>query len=225
VTAENAAVLALARARQHVAEPNESHALIYARLGLRQQQLFAHAAKINPDYFGVCANAALTDGAVNLADIADPVPTPDLITRMEVLEPGESLLEPGAEIHTVPLNDPNGAFPPRVTLRNHVIRSVGADLMGVGSIRIYYSRLPHPIPPAGRDVVLEMPGEHWMLLVLDAERDLYHRSVPEGADRAGLVERVTAEEAPMLAAWEAHVAGYAGNMQARFASQTGQAIP
>lgn len=222
-TVEDAAVLALARARQYTSEVNENRALIYARIGVRQQELFAIANRVNPDYFGVCAHAPVAAGVVNLATIADPVPTPDLVQRIEIYDAGISLYAVGEEVNPVTLHDQGATFPPRVIFRSNVLYGVGVDLVGVDELRIYYARIPASIPPTGKDIELEIPSPHDMLLVVDAERDIYRRSVKEGADE--LMARATADEAPLLAAFQAHVATYSGSVQTRFARQTTMAPP
>jgi hypothetical protein len=221
-TAEDVALLALARARQHTSEVNESRALIYSRIGIRQQELFRIANAINPDYFGVCAHAPVTAGVVNLATIADPVPTPDTIQRIEIYDVGTSTYAVGDEVSPVALHDQNAAFPPRVVMRDKKMYQVGTDLALVDEIRIYYARIPAAILPAAKTTVVEIPEPHHMLLVVDAERDLYRRSV---ADPTALVAMADKDEAPLLEAFTAHVSTYAGSLQTRFATQTTQAVP
>lgn len=226
-TAEDIAVLALARARQHTSEVNENRALIYSRIGLRQQELYTLANKIDPEFFGVCAHApvAFVDadanpvpgGLVNLATIADPVPTPDLIQQIEIYDPGTSEYAVGDEVNPVRLDDTGSAFAPRVVMRNRVMYGVGTDLVGVGEVRIYYAKIPAAIPPSGRTTVIEIPDPHWMLLVVDAERDLYRRSVADAGLRETLVKMADADEAPLLAAFTAYVGAYASSLQTRFA--------
>jgi hypothetical protein len=221
-TAEDVALLALARARQHVSEVNESRALIYARIGIRQQELFREANAINPDYFGVCAHAPVSGGQVNLATIADPVPTPDLIQRIDIYAVGTSDYAVGDEVNPVTLHDQDAAWPPRVIMRSKVLYGVADDLDGVSQLRIYYARIPAAIAPTGRTTVVEIPEPHHMLLVVDAERDLYRRSQK---DAGALVAMADAAEAPLLEAFRAHVATYAGSLQTRFATQTSPAAP
>jgi hypothetical protein len=225
-TAEDIAVLALARARQHTSEVNESRALIYSRTGLRQQELFALANKIDPEFFGVCAHAPVSfvdadddpvpGGLVNLSTIADPVPTPDLIQRIEVYDAGTSDYAVGEEVNPVRLDDTGSAFAPRVVMRNRVMFGVGTDLAGVDEVRIYYAKIPAAILPSGRTTEIELPDPHWMLLVVDAERDLYRRSVADPGLRDTLVKMADADEAPLLAAFTAYVSAYASSMQTRF---------
>lgn len=221
-TAEDIALLALARARQHVSEVNESRALIYSRIGIRQQELFALAAKINPDYFGVCAHAPVSDGMVNLATIADPVPTPEMIQRIDIYAPGTSDYAAGDEVNPVTLHDQGASWPPRVVMRNKVLYGVGVDLDGVSQVRIYYSKIPAAILPTGAATEVEMPEPYHMLLVVDAERDLYRRSQKDAAPFVALAD---AAEAPLLEAFTAHVSAYAGSLQTRFATQTTPAAP
>jgi hypothetical protein len=221
-TVEDVAILALARARQYTSEVNENRALIYARIGVRQQELFALAGKINPDYFGVCAHAPVSTGSVNLNTIADPVPTPDLIQRIEIYDAGTSAYAVGDEVFPVTLHDQGSAFPPRVIVRDRVMYGVANDLDGVDEVRIYYSRLPASIGPTDKTVTVELPEPHQMLLVVDAERDIYRRSVTAPEPH---MARASADEAALLDAFRAHVSTYAGSLQTRYGTQTTAAAP
>ena len=225
MTIEEIAQIALSRATQYTDEVSESRALLYARIGQRQQELFAMAGRISPDYFGVCATGALVGGALDLADIADPVPTPELIQRIEIEDRGTSAYASGAEVAPVALADASAAFPPRVTLRNRVLRQVGTDLAGVVSLCVHYSRIPAAIPPTGGSTAAELPAQYQMLLAIDAERDLYRRGVQNPVERQTLMARATTDEEPLLQEFVAHVAGYAGSIQTRFGTQTTAAAP
>lgn len=219
MTAEEATTLALARAREFSEQVTANRALAYWRLGKRQAELFSLVAQASPDYFGVCARAALSGGAVDLTDVADPVPGIEHLQRVEVYDPGtHPTLLAGDEIHLVPLQDPEVSFPPRMTLRDRVLRAVGSDLDGVAELRIYYARTPLALGPASRDTALEIPDPFLGLLIVDLARDLVRRSgaLPP-AERSAHIALLDAEEASELQAFLAHTASFAGPLESRFA--------
>lgn len=222
---EEAALAALARAQEHSNQVPTTRSVIYRRIGQRQQDLFAMAARVNPDYYGVCAKASLRDldgewvGVANIAAISGDTPPAEQLTRIEVYNPGTSDYEAGREVYVVPLSDPGVADPPRVTVRNRVIRQVGTDLVGVETLEVFYSRSPTSITGADGQRDLELPEQFQELLVVDAARDLFRRStlLP---NRLALVSAMDAEEKPMLADYLAHVQRFAGPMVSRFDAQT-----
>lgn len=230
MTVEEIAVAALARAMEHSDKVPTTRSVLYRRIGQRQQDLFAMAARISPDYYGVCAKASLRDGdgewvgAADIAAIAGDVPPAEQITRIEILDAGTSTYAVGDEVNIVPQGDPNVAFPPRVTLRNRVIRQVGTDLEGVEKLEVFYSRSPVPVTAADEDREMELPAQFQELLVVDAARDLFRRStlLP---NRPALVALMDAEEKPLLADYLAHVQRFAGPLVSRFDAQTRNALP
>lgn len=225
MTVDQVAVAALARAMEHSRQIPTTRSVIYRRIGQRQQDLFAMAARVNPDYYGVCAIASLRDaddewvGASDISAIGGDVPPVEQLARIEVQDPGTSEYAVGQEVYVVPLSDPGVAFAPRVTVRNRVIRQVGTDLAGVEKLEVFYSRSPTPITGADEDRELELAPQFQELLVVDAARDLFRRStlLP---NRPALVALMDAEEKPMLADYMEHVRRFAGPLVSRFDAQT-----
>lgn len=217
--ADDVCTYALARLTELGASAPVARSLMYRQIGVRQQQLYARAARVNPDWAGVCATAALDQGAADLSDIAPPIETPERIQRIEIADPGTSNYAAGDEVHPVPLQDQvYAALPPRVTVRNRVIRGVGADLDGVISLRVSYARVPLALGPSDGARVLDLPEPHAELLVVDLARYLVRKSTTLAPDaRAAAVEALTAEEATLLLEFDAYVHGYVGPLTSRFA--------
>jgi len=182
---------------------------MYRRLSVRQQQLFARAAAINPEYYGVCAVAPLSNGAVDLKDLGDPVYRADSLSRIEIADKGTSGYANGDEVHVVALTDPDAALPPRVTVRNGVVAQVGTDLNGVVSLRVFYSRLPLSIGPNDGSKELELLDPFQELLVVDLARYLVEHTLGLDATLRGqALPLLEAEEKDLLALFDAHVKAY-----------------
>lgn len=134
---------------------------MYRRIGYKQRHLFQLAAKVNPERFGVCANADLTTMMADLNDITTPVPVPAHVDRVEVLDAGGSSYAVGTEITIVGVADAEAELAPRAFLRNGVLIGYGTDLENVTSIRIYYPRLPDlfTLSDRAKAVELEAPWD------------------------------------------------------------------
>lgn len=219
MTAEEITLAALFRALEFTNTVPSTRSVLYRRIGVRQQQLFARAASVNADYFGICATGGLDDGAADLGDFAPPVEAPESITRVEIADPGSSPYDEGTEIRVVPSTDVGVELPPRMTLRNRVLRQVSTDLAGVLSIRVAYSRVPLAIGPADGAVTVQIPAPHDELLVVDLTKTMLTKGVDmDGAARGAALELLATEEAELLLAFDSHVASFAGNRSARFGS-------
>lgn len=217
MTVEEIAIAALARALEFSNVIPSTRSVMYRRIGIRQQQLFARAAQINPEYFGICATGGLTDGAADLNDMTPPVESPETITRIEVDNGGTSPYAPGQEIRIVSSADVMAELPPRVTVRNRIIRQVGTDLVGVLAIRILYAKLPLAIGPTDGAVVIALPEPHAELLVVDLTKELVFKTLSMGAaSRTAALEVLAAEETVLLDAFDRHVAQFVGALAARF---------
>lgn len=217
MTTEDIAVLALARATEFTDHVPSTRSLMYRRIGVRQQQLFARAARVNPEYFGICATGVLEDMQADLADLVTPLEAADTVTKIEVANAGTSALSTGMEVRVVALSDPEAELPPRCTIRNRVIRGVGNDLAGVVSVTIHYSRLPVRLTATDGAKEMELPEPHTELLVVDLAKDLIAKTVMlSPPDRTVALEVFSAEEEPLLLAFDAHVREYAGSRSARF---------
>jgi hypothetical protein len=218
MTPEEIAVLAMARCSEITDSYPKARSVMYRRIGVRQQQLFTIAAGINPDYYGTDATTLLVGGAADLADIADPVPTPEQITRVEVNSvAGGSPFAVGREINVVPVADAlSAALPPRMTLRDGVLEGVAADLATVTGIRLYYSRQPKMIAPTDGAVPTEIPSPHDELLVVDLAMTLLKAATKiSAAERGAAITSLANEEAGLLVGWQDHVENY-GPVVSRF---------
>lgn len=205
-----AALMELAAFGEHFPS---SRAALYRRIGVRQQQLFAMAAGINPDWAGVCLTASLENGVANLRTLilgtADPLPPAEHISRVEVLEPGVSDWLAGEPVTLVPSDDPSAGLAPRMHVRDWVFRSVGAELDGVVSIRVHYSRVP-PVPAvlSAQGTSLEIAEPHTEVLVFDVAAAILQRAAALRVEvPAGAVEFVKVREAEAVEAFRQHVAG------------------
>lgn len=219
LTVEDVVVQALARASEvaEIGPQPMARTVMYRRVGVAQQRLFLLAARANLEYFGVCATAVLdASGQADLADIATPVPTPELIQRIAIDDPGTSAYAAGTQVHLVSVADPDVANAPRMTLRDHVLRAVGDDLAQVTSVVVYYSRLPAAFGAGDGPKVVEVPEPFDELLVLDLTRWLLARSPLTNPARDTALASVEAEAAQLLDDFLAHV-GRFGPVEARFA--------
>lgn len=202
-----------------------SESSLIRRVSQRQMELFAVANQINPDYFGVCATAGVPYGAADLREMRPPVFGADSISRVEIKDPGTSAYLLGQEVHVVSYDDVNSAFPPRVTIRDLIVKQVGTDLAGVGALEVYYPRSPLPIPLDNPAYVIDLPQQFQELLVLDLAREIFRRALHLGDTRADLIGLMSEEEAPLMENFLGHVRRYTGSQIQRFATRTTQAAP
>lgn len=201
--------------------PN-ANSLLYRRMGVRQQQLFAVAAQLNPDYFGIYATVVLAAGAADMSlMLGDGVLEAELVTRILVEDKGTSTYANGQQVNIVDLADPEVADAPRVSIRGGIIRQIGTDLVNVTSLRVEYSYRPGLI---GQDddgqTVLLLPTSFGELLVIDLARDLTAKAMDIDAAKKGVIsEALKAEEAGLLASFGEHVMKFV-NPQRRFGDPT-----
>lgn len=211
MTVEEMAKLAMARTSEITSHYPSTRALIYRRLGLRQREIMAMGAKLNPDYYGTCAESLLDDMlATDLNDIVEPVPTPELVEMVTIEDPGDSGLVAGQEVNIVTRHDVEAELPPRMTLRDLVLQSVNDDLEGVVSVMIWYSRLPALIGPGDKDSAIELQSPWDELLAIDGAIQLLQKATRlDAAIRTGAIADLRSEEAPLLAGYLDHVKAYA----------------
>lgn len=195
---------------------------MYVRIGDRQRELFARAGRINSERFGTSAFADLqeVDGqqVIDLADIADPVSSPELIDLIEVKElvdPGDidedaPTLAVGDEVTVVTVRDKAAEDPPRVFVRDKLVIGVDNDLANALSLRFYYPRLPEAIGQADKTREVEFDEPYDRLLTLDLTKWLLAKSDLEAAAKEKAIASFTAEETILLASFDEHVAGYGG---------------
>lgn len=219
MNAEDVAVLALGRAIEFSPKVPSARSVMYRRIGIRQQQLFIHAAKLNPDWAGVKANAppVLWEGvlALDLADLTECAS--DLLTKIEISVPGTSAYVAGQEVNIVSLVDPDVADAPRVLVRNRVIQAYNNELAGVTSLDIFYSRVPHALAPTDAATVIELYDPHSELLVIDLTRHLLQKTIVlNPSERTAAIAVLEAEEKSLLGEFEEHVRRYSDATVARF---------
>lgn len=214
MTADQVVESALARIAGTGDQPKSARSPFYHRIGVRQQQLFVEAAKVDPEFYGVCAIGTLEDGAVSIAAMAPPVKSAAAITRIEIEDPGTSGLAAGTEVVPVRVQESDYAMDsPRVLLRNRSIISLGGDLDGVVSIKVSYPYQPEPIT-AG-DTELELPDPFGELCVVDLAKWMLRR-IPATELVQQLTQSLNAEEEALLADWAAYVGTFADSRQGRF---------
>lgn len=216
LSCEEVAVQALARAAEVTETVPATRTLMYRRIGIRQQQLFAMGARVNSDYYGACAETNLIGGAADLADIASPVPIPELVSKVCIEDAGGSAYISGDEVNIVQTVDINAALAPRMTLRDLVLQEVGDDLTGVVSVMVYYSRLPKAYGPSDANTLTELSSPWDELLIVDLTKYLLRkaRQLDEGARKLAL-DGLAAEESELLEGYITHVREY-GPVQDRF---------
>lgn len=222
MTVEEMAKLVMARTSEITSHYPSTRALIYRRLGLRQREIMAQGAKLNPDYYGTCAESAL-DGqsATDLNDIIEPVPTPELIEMVTIEDAGTSGYVLGTEVNIVTRHDVDAELPPRMTLRDLVLQGVNDDLVGVVSVMIFYSRLPAPFGPSDKDSVIELQSPWDELLVIDGAIQLLQKATRlDAAIRTAAIADLRTEEAPLVKGYMDHVQAYAPQ-STRFIRRTG----
>ncbi len=206
---------ALARVQEVTDDaPSANASVSIRRIALRQQELFTIAAAESHEYNGVSAVCPLdSNGAADLATIADPVPTPDEITMITVHDRGTSELVAGAQVFIVPVADIAAAIPPRVTIRNRLIKQVSTDLALVTSLQVYYTRRPTMYCPEDECLVTELVSPYDELLVIDLAKHIVTKSPEiEAARRGEVLGRWDAEESELLTQFRRHVREYAATL-------------
>jgi hypothetical protein len=222
LSCEDVVQLGLARVQEYTRSHPAVRSVLYRRISTRQQELAAMAARVNRDYFGAAADAVLVGGAADLNDIVTPVPTPEMIQRIEVSTVVAGAVPAvGDEISIVRLSDPTAELAPRVTLRSGVLRAVGADLNNVTGIKVYFSKLPDAllVTEPGTTLVA-LPAPYDQLLVLDISSLIVERTQhgdPLDPIRQSVAEGLKKEIAEWEAKWIAHVRGL-GEVRSRFTS-------
>lgn len=201
----------------HFFDPGTTAPPIWVRrINVRQEEIFARATSLNPDYYGICAVAPLVNGAADLRDLTEDPPAPDRIDRIEIDDPGTSEYAAGERVNLVRVDDADVSLPPRMLLRDHVLWGVADDMDGVAKIKVYYARRPTPV--RSEDDPIELDGAHSELLVWDLAKYMARRApgVDAGVRQAAIAFFVAEEEAA-LALYDAHVQQFASTLQTRFA--------
>lgn len=221
MTIEEITLLAMERAAEVTAHYPMGRMSAYRRIGIRERQLVQRASAVNPELYGTSATADLdVDKAADFMDIADPVPTPDVIQRITietlVALPSENPPAVGDEINLVSITDPDAGLPPRATLRDLILRPVGTELADVASIRVWYPKLTPDYGPTDGDTEAYIAAPHDELLVVDLAKVLLARATKlDAGTRTATLAQLDAEEAGLLAMFDRYVAEY-GPWQRRF---------
>lgn len=210
MTYDEIADLAIARCAIFTRHFPSARSIMYRRIGVRLRQLQSRASRINGDYFGVYATAALAAGAADLNDVIEPTPTPSQIQRITVnAVSGVGVVAVGDEIHIVPSSDITAAIAPRMTMRDLVLEAVGGDLANATQIRVHYSKLAPVGSATSKDVQVELAEPYPELLVVDLAKHLLGLTTEmDSTKRTEAIALLTAEEQPMEADFYQHVAEY-----------------
>lgn len=218
MTCQEAVEQALARAATYGVHYNHSWAVLFRRLGVRQQQLYAHAARMNEHWAGTCATGTLdADGRIDLADLVDPIYAAERILRVEVADAGTSSYAAGDEVHMVRVDEPDVAETPRVAIRNRITEPIGTDLDGVTSLKFYYARLPLALDETDSATDLELPEPHQELLVVDLAKYLVRKSADlDAGGKQPVLAELKEEEAELLAEFDAYVASFDAMTEERY---------
>jgi hypothetical protein len=198
---EDLCVLAMARAGEITQNFPATRSLMYRRVGVRQQQLAGMAAQVNEEYYGAAATGTLSNGAANLADMATPVPSAELVQHVIIGDPGTSAYVAGQRVNIVSPVEAKDHLAPRMTLRNGIFRQWGTDMTGVVSITVYYSQLPQMLDATSANVAITIPEPHSELLIVDLSKYLLQKAEGEVPQRAAVMAALDAEEASLLKNW------------------------
>ena len=208
---------ALARCLELSAEVPDTRSVAFRRISARQQQLFAKAATVNPEYFGRDGVLTLTSGAATLGGLLPPA---ERVYAVAVENPGSSAMPAGRRVTVVRADDPSAGLPPRMTLRDGTLAQVGTDLAGVTSIRVFYSKRPADVGTPTD--VPQLPEQFHELLVLDLAQVMTRKMVTVAtAAREQFLAALAAEEVEWLADFTAHVVRFAEGKQDRFGGDLG----
>lgn len=220
MTLQEIVIQALARAADMNLQVPSAKSVMWRRISLRQQELFSRAAKINPDWSGVSAIAPLAPWAggapaLDLSDLIDPAEGADLISRIEIADKGASVYVAAQEVNIVSLVDQNIADPPRVIIRNRIVQAVGADLAGVLSLKVFYSRIPLAMDTA--DCLVDVPMPHDELLVIDLTKWMAKKTIALSVEtRTAIIASLDGEEKEALDNFDGYVARFSDATVARF---------
>ncbi len=227
-TVNDLVTAALSRASDFGAAYPGSRSVLYRRLSNRLHQLYAVAARWNPEYFGVSAVGTLdaVDGvSFSTMGASGGTYAPELVSRVEIADKGTSSYTNGDEVNVVQLNDVDAAaLAPRVTIRNQAIQQVGTDLALVTSVRLYYSRRPFRLAATDGDTTVDFPEQLEELLVIDLTRWVTRKATnPPLEQRAAALKSLDDEEQEMLVNFEQEVASFTSAAETgRFMRTAGQ---
>lgn len=221
MTYEEVVEAALARTLDWDGEFPSTRLPMYRRIGTRQQQLFSMASKVNPDYYGSEAGAPL-DAQYRL-DLKDLAGLADLdqalgVQRIIILDAGASSYTAGDEVNIVSIDDIDADLPPRVTIRDQIIKGVGTDLVDVVSLCVKYPRVSD-MPENSEDGTtdIQLIEAYQELLVIDLTKDLVRKCMSmDPTVKAAVQQVLNEEEQELLAMYMADVRAFAIGQHQRF---------
>ena len=214
MTPDEVVDLAIGYASRYTDDIPTARAVLYRRISTRQRELFIYVASIDPEVYGEEILAELVDGALDIGALeqSDDVYPVERIDLVQIDDPGANVLRVAGEpVTIVRANDPNVAGPPRATYRSGVLRQVGADLVGVHTLRVYYSRRPRPIGLDG-DGTIEFLEPFQELLVYDLAKEIILRADDMEAgphSREATIDKLNGAEQAMLESLTQHIANVA----------------
>lgn len=229
-TALQIAQAGLARALDFRIEAPATESLLYRRMSIRQQEIFAFAAQVNPEYYTIEALGQLDAGGIDMGlmlgdDVKEAVAVVSIIVETLIGSPSEDAPALGDTIHMVPASDdPRAYLAPRVRVRNKIIQQIDTDLVDVESIRMAYAYRPDPLAEnetGTTEVELEAPFDE--LLVVDLARWLARKSLSlEPATKTAIIESLSAEEKDLIGQFEAHLRRFLTGRESRQGHTQGQ---
>ncbi len=219
-------IVAEARARIRDAGRNVPDRLLLRHIGLHQAALFMLCATWNPEYYGICVTAPLSDDkGLDLNGLTPPLNQAAGIQRIEVhVSSGVGAPAVGTRISIVPLEDTGAGIAPRMTLRDNALRQVGTDCALITEVEIFYARLSNPVTPTSGASEAEIREPFVQLLVLDCAKYLGELLAAEGREVSkGILEMIAGEYKDVLGTYEAQVRGYVTDVEDRFRRTGGAA--
>lgn len=182
---------------------------LYERISMRQQDLFTLAAGWNEEFLGWTTEGQLVDGEADFSSILNDthptVPGVEKIVRIEVSDPGSSLLATGTEVNIVKQRDARyGALSPRAVFRSGILTGYQTDLDGVEQVEVYYVRRPRKVTKGSDEV--EFEGSHVDLLVLDLAKFMLQRDQVKVSEYAA--STIESRERRAFASFELHVRSF-----------------
>ena len=227
-TVDQVVVAALSRAADFGAAYPGARSVLYRRLSHRTHQLYAAAARWNPEYFGVSAVGTLASGGVSFSTMGsrgatNPTFSPELIISVEIADKGTSAYTNGDEVNVIQHNDPDAAAAPRVTIRNQAIQQVDTDLTDVTSLRMSYSRRPFRLNADDQAETVDFPEPFEELLVIDLAKWIVRKILDPAVDqRTAAMESLNEEEAETLVNFQQDVESFTSAVETgRFARTAG----
>lgn len=133
----------------------------------KQQRAFLEVAKVNPDFFGAAATPSLSAGGV--ASLTGISPTVGIISHVEIANVGTSNYSSGDEVNLVTVAEKDDELAPRMYRQRNQLVTVGSDLQGVTSVKLFYGQVPAALD-SGQDpanLFMSLPDEHADVLITE----------------------------------------------------------